>query len=166
MFDAYFRMLCDYNYWAHRRVWACVTQLDAAQFTQVMGPDRTSVHAQMAHVVGAEWLWINRLMGTSPDRILTVDDLADREAIPTRWDAVEADVRSFVASLDDEALLAEVEYTTTKGIPQREACQALLAHLFNHGTDHRAQVLSLIGQLGGPTVEQDMLFYFREGRGA
>ena len=162
MLETYFKLLCDYNYWAHRRVWDCVMQLDEAQFTRVLGPDRTSVHAQMAHVVGAEWLWINRLQGASPDRILTVDDLPTREAIRARWDAVEAEVRAFVAGLDDEALLADVDYTTTRGTSQHEACYALLAHLFNHGTDHRAQVLGLIGQLGGPTVEQDMLFYLRE----
>jgi len=165
MLDAYFRMLCDYSYWAHRRVWGCVLQLDEVRFTQVMGPDQTSVHAQMAHVVSAEWVWISRLRGVSPDHTLTTADLPTRAAIRTRWDAVEADVRAFVAGLDDAALLAEVAYTTTKGAPQHEACHALLAHLFNHGTDHRAQVLSLIGQLGGPTVEQDMLFYLREQRG-
>jgi uncharacterized damage-inducible protein DinB len=164
MLETYFKLMCDYNYWAHRRVWDCVMQLDEAQFTRELGPDRTSVHAQMAHVVGAEWLWISRLRGLSPDRILTVDDLPTRAAIRARWDAVEADARAFVNELDDEALLAEIDYTTTRGSAQREVCQALLAHLFNHGTDHRAQVLGLIGQLGGPTVEQDMLFYLRERR--
>ena len=130
-----------------------------------MGPDQVSVHSQMAHVVGVEWLWLNRLRGVSPDRILTVDDLPTREALRARWDTVEADVRAFVAGLDDDALLAEVDYTTMKGMSQTNLCREILAHVFNHGTDHRAQVLSLIGQFGGPTVEQDMLFFFREGHG-
>jgi uncharacterized damage-inducible protein DinB len=140
-------------------------QLDEAQFTRTLGPDQTSVHAQLVHVVEVEWLWVCRLRGVDPGRFLTTADLPDRAAIRARWDAVAAEVRAFVAGLDDAALLAEVEYTTTKGVPQRDVCHELLAHLFNHGTDHRAQILSLIGQLGGPTVEQDMLFYLRERRG-
>ena len=102
MLDAYFKQLCDYNYWAHWRVWNCVMQLDEGQFTRIMGPDQVSVHSQMAHVVGVEWLWLNRLRGASPDRILTVDDLPTREALRARWDTVEADVRAFVAGLDDD----------------------------------------------------------------
>ncbi len=165
MLDTCFRTLCDYNYWAHRRVWACVAQLDEAQFTRTLGPDQTSVHAQLVHVVEVEWLWVCRLRGVDPGRFLTTADLPDRAAIRARWDAVEAEVRAFVGGLDDAALLGEVMYTTTKGVPQHDVCHELLAHLFNHGTDHRAQILGLIGRLGGPTVEQDMLYYVRERRG-
>jgi uncharacterized damage-inducible protein DinB len=35
-------------------------------------------------------------------------------------------------------------------------------HVINHGTDHRAQILAMLNQLGGETVEQDLIFYLRE----
>jgi uncharacterized damage-inducible protein DinB len=38
----------------------------------------------------------------------------------------------------------------------------VLIHVVNHGTDHRAQMLRLIGDYGGQTFEQDIIFYLRE----
>jgi uncharacterized damage-inducible protein DinB len=35
----------------------------------------------------------------------------------------------------------------------------ILAHVVNHGTDHRAQVLDLLHRLGAPNVEQDLIYY-------
>jgi uncharacterized damage-inducible protein DinB len=34
-----------------------------------------------------------------------------------------------------------------------------LMQILNHSTDHRAQILSLIHQLGGATIAQDLIFY-------
>ena len=39
--------------------------------------------------------------------------------------------------------------------------QALL-HVANHGTDHRAQILRLLHDLGVETVSQDYIFYIYE----
>ena len=36
-----------------------------------------------------------------------------------------------------------------------------LIHVVNHSTDHRAQMLRLIGDYGGQTFEQDIIFYLR-----
>jgi uncharacterized damage-inducible protein DinB len=35
----------------------------------------------------------------------------------------------------------------------------VLLHVVNHGTDHRAQLLRLINDLGVKTVSQDYIFY-------
>jgi uncharacterized damage-inducible protein DinB len=32
--------------------------------------------------------------------------------------------------------------------------------MVNHGTDHRAQILRLLYDLGAPTFEQDMIIYW------
>jgi uncharacterized damage-inducible protein DinB len=37
-----------------------------------------------------------------------------------------------------------------------------LAHVVNHGTDHRGQILATLHGLGAPTVEQDMMFFLWE----
>jgi uncharacterized damage-inducible protein DinB len=34
-----------------------------------------------------------------------------------------------------------------------------VAHVVNHGTDHRAQVLRILYELGAPTFEQDIMEY-------
>jgi uncharacterized damage-inducible protein DinB len=35
----------------------------------------------------------------------------------------------------------------------------VLSHLVNHGTDHRAQVLRALHELGAPTFSQDLIHH-------
>jgi len=38
----------------------------------------------------------------------------------------------------------------------------LLTHVANHGTDHRAQTFAMLHQMGAPTLEQDIILFFRD----
>ncbi|MCE7948301.1 MAG: hypothetical protein DYG88_12830 [Chloroflexi bacterium CFX4] len=37
----------------------------------------------------------------------------------------------------------------------------MLLHLFNHGTDHRAQTLAMLHTLGAETVDQNRIAFLR-----
>jgi uncharacterized damage-inducible protein DinB len=159
---SYFRMLFDYTYWAHRKVWVCIEALTEAQFTQPVDYAFGSIRGQVVHTMGAERIWLSRLNGSSPTAMLAESDYPTRADVRAAWDEIEADVRAHVNALNDDALLTNIVYRTMKGIEQRQPVYQLLAHLANHGTDHRAQTLSMLYQLGAPTVEQDLLLYYRE----
>ena len=157
---AYFRRLFDYNYWAHRRVWECVEQLTESQFTQPCDYSIGSIHDQMVHTMAAEWLWLARVCGTSPSSLFGTADYPTRAAVRAKWDAIEADWRAYVDRLEDSQINEVIEYVSLNGKMTR--CTPLwecLMQVINHGTDHRAQTLALIHQVGGKTVEQDFIFY-------
>lgn len=157
-----FRMLYDYNYWAHRRVWDCVMKLTDAQFTAGSEYSLGSVHAQLVHVMSAEEIWFFRLRGESLAAMRKPEDFPTRLEIRHKWNLIERDVRAYVNRLTDADLLTNVCYRTTTGKTCSDSLAGVLLHVVNHGTDHRAQILSLIDQLGGETVEQDLIFYMRE----
>ncbi len=46
-----------------------------------------------------------------------------------------------------------------RGGVHRSAVWEILAHVVNHTTDHRAQMLRLLYDLGAPTFEQDFVIY-------
>lgn len=158
----YIRTLYDYNYWAHRKVWDCAATLTEEQFTRDLGYSWKSIRGQLVHVMGAEWLWFQRLRGTSPGGLPAEANYPTREAIRQEWDTIETDVRGYVNALTNESLATAIDYRTTSGKPQSQPKWQILLHVVNHGTDHRAQILAMLYQLGAPTVEQDLLFYFRE----
>jgi uncharacterized damage-inducible protein DinB len=157
----YFKTLYDYNYWTHRKVWECVLTLSDEEFTRDIGYSWKSIRGQLVHVMSAEWAWFSRLGGTSPTAVLAEADYPTREAIRQKWDAVEADVRAHVGGLTTEQLGQVIDYKTTQGAPYSQPQWQILMHAANHSTDHRAQILAMLYQLGAPTVEQDVLFYFR-----
>lgn len=158
----FIRMLYDYNYWAHRLIWQTgISTLTDAQFTQPFDYSVGGIHHQVVHVMSAEWLWFSRLTGTSPRAMLNPEDYPDRAAVRIKWDEIEVMVRNTINTLTENQLAEDVVYATTSGKVHRQSIGELLLHLANHGTDHRAQLLMMLHQLGAPTVEQDLIVYLR-----
>jgi uncharacterized damage-inducible protein DinB len=161
----HFRRLFDYNYWAHERVWTCVMQLSDEQFGRDHDYSSGSVHKQVVHTMGVEWVWLQRVHGISPEAVPKRYLFPTRESIRTNWDQVEIDWYTYIDGLTDAQLDEPVSYnyigdTEVHTTPLWE----LLMQVINHGTDHRAQTLALIHQLGGATVEQDIAIYSWERR--
>lgn len=157
------RTMYDYNNWAHRLVWQSVMSLTDEQFIQPIDYSWGSIKGQIIHTMSAEWMWFQRLNGTSPKSMFNPDDFPTREAIRTHWDNIERDVvRAYVDPLDDAKLTSMFTYTTTSGMSHTQSVGEILLHIVNHGTDHRAQTLAMLHQLGAATIEQDFVFYLRE----
>lgn len=157
---AYFRRMFDYTYWAHRQVWACITELNDEQYNRPCDYSVGSVHEQVVHTMGAELLWLQRVCRVAPDPFLSATDFPDRDAVRARWDQIEADWGAFAAGLQDEHLAENIEYVSISGNTRRvQPLWEGLTQIINHATDHRAQTLALIHQVGGRTIEQDFVFY-------
>lgn len=157
---AYFRRMIDYTFWEHRQVWGCVLALSEDLYCRPCDYSIGSVHEQVVHTMGAEWLWLQRVRDEAPDSFLRADDFADRDAVRTRWDEIESGWRAFVDVLKDEQLEQPVRYfaMTDKSWHEQPLWEGL-AQIVNHATDHRAQILALIHQVGGKTMAQDFIYY-------
>jgi uncharacterized damage-inducible protein DinB len=158
----YFRRLYDYNFWAHRQVWACALELTDEQFARPHNYSIGSMHAQLVHTMGAEWLWLERLHGTSHNALPTPAEYPTREAIRARWDTVEADWRAYLNNVTEFQITQKLEYQNLSGKHYNTPLFEILMHVANHGTDHRAQMLALLHHLGTKTIEQDVIVYVRE----
>ncbi|PJF40302.1 MAG: hypothetical protein D6737_09785 [Chloroflexi bacterium] len=159
-------LMYRYNYWAWARVWACVDTLSDAQFSQDVGYSMRSVHGQLVHAMSAEALWFSRLQGTSWRSMYKNEDYPTRDAIRTKWREVEAEVWHYLNKLTPDDLNETFTYRTMSGVEYTDSRLQVLIHVVNHATDHRAQTLATIHQVGGETVEQDLIFYLREKRSA
>ncbi len=111
--------------------------------------------------MSAEWVWFSRIQGTSPTSMLKNEDYPDRAVVRATWDEIETEIRSIVQMLKDAQLEQIIEYKNTSGQVFAQKMSEILAHVVNHSTDHRAQTLAMLHQLGAPTVEQDMIGYLR-----
>jgi uncharacterized damage-inducible protein DinB len=158
---AYFRRMINYTFWAHRRVWEQVALLTDEQFTRPCDYSVGSVHQQVVHTMSAEWLWLQRVQGTSPAAYIeNTEAYPTRAAVRAEWDRIEAAWRAYGAALTDDQLEQTIEYVSVNGKVRRTQVRwEALAQVINHATDHRAQMLFLIHQLGGKTNEQDFIFY-------
>src|SRR4029077_695227 len=93
-----------YNHWANQRSLASVAPLSPEQFTRNMGNSFSSVRDTLAHILSAEWIWLERWLGRSPKSMLPASDFPTVEALRQRWATVEQDLSRFLPTLTPERL--------------------------------------------------------------
>jgi uncharacterized damage-inducible protein DinB len=153
-----FRHFYDYHFAENRKIWdTYVTPLSHEHFTQEVDYSYGSVRDQIIHLMSVDDAWFSELRGVEPSEPFTPANLDDRESIRAHWDRVERKMRDYLAELRDDMLF-------DKPIEEPEEDKDLivwqvLLHVVNHGTDHRAQLLRLLNDLGVKTTSQDYIFY-------
>jgi uncharacterized damage-inducible protein DinB len=156
------RSLYDYNAWANHRSLDGAATLATEQFVKPMGSSFSSVRDTLAHIYGAEWLWLERFQGRSPASLPDGTQFADVASLRERWNEHEGRLLSFVRGLKQADLDRVMEYKTLKFGVYRNPLWQSMQHLVNHGTYHRGQVTTMLRQLGGQPVLTDLMHFYRE----
>jgi uncharacterized damage-inducible protein DinB len=152
-----FRQFYDYHFTENRKIWdSYIMPLSHEQFTQDVRYSHGSVRDQIVHLISADDYWFSGLRGVERPDSLNPASFNNRESIRTHWDSIEQNMRNYLEKLRDD-MLFEKPFTDGED-PDLELWQALL-HVANHGTDHRAQILRLLNDLGVETTSQDYIFY-------
>ena len=144
------RYLFDYDRWATGKVLAELDGIsgDLWSATGVVG--ERGIGSILVHQLGAAQRWRNGIQQTGeeprPEResLLTVDDLRARWR--EEWDAVDA----WLPTMSQDFL----DY-----VHDGVAVWQMLAHVLNHGTQHRSEAAALLTDAGHSPGEIDMIFY-------
>jgi uncharacterized damage-inducible protein DinB len=108
-------------------------------------------------MMDADEIWFSELRDVQPLEPVPPTGEDDRDVIRAHWDRVEQRMRLYLADLQDDMLFA-TPITEPEDDKDLIVWQVLL-HVVNHGTDHRAQLLRLLNDLGVETTSQDYIFY-------
>jgi uncharacterized damage-inducible protein DinB len=153
-----FRHFYEYHFSENRKIWdSYIASLPYEKFVQNVGYSHGSVREQIVHLMCVDEAWFSELQGIEPLEPLPSVNFDDRENIRTHWDDIEKKMRNYLAKLQDDSVFE-------KPIKEPEEDKDLivwqvLLHVVNHGTDHRAQLLRLLNDLGAKTESQDYIFY-------
>lgn len=154
------QVLFDYNYVAHDRVWDCVMELTPEQFVAESDYSWGSIRNHLVHVMSVDNRWLARIDNrVLPDR-LEPADYPDQDATREMWNDIRDNVISYVTTLSPSEVSENIEIDLPhRGGQYQNLRWEILLHMMNHGTDHRAQMLARLHDLGAITVEQDMILY-------
>lgn len=144
-----------YNEWAWQRVFPSLAALPPEEYFRERPFFWGSLHGLTVHSYGAEWIWFQRVQGTSPTALPQADAFPDLAAVRARWDPLRAEWRSFAQGLTDADLAQVVTSQNTQGAPRRLVLADLLQHVMNHATEHRSQMTPILFQLGHATEPLD-----------
>jgi uncharacterized damage-inducible protein DinB len=147
-----FRHFYQYHFAENRKIWdSFVVQLSDQQFNQEMEYSQGSVRDQIFHLIRVDGAWFNDPGAAALPNRPDPADTPDRASIRAHWDEVERTMRSYLAGLQDEMLASK----PLSGEDQDLLLWQVLLHVVNHGTDHRAQLLRTLSDLGVRTGPQD-----------
>jgi uncharacterized damage-inducible protein DinB len=153
-----FRHFYNYHFTENRKIWdRYVTPLAYEQFTKAVDYSHGSVRDQIVYLMSCDDTWFRELRGVEPSEPYTPAAFDDRKIIRAHWDSIEQSMRNYLAELRDDVLFDTPieEPDEDKGL----IVWQVLLHVVNHGTDHRAQVLRLLNDLGVKTTSQDYIFF-------
>lgn len=155
--------LFAYNRWANGKTLDAVAALTEEEFTRPIGGSFGSVQGTLAHLSGADWVWLERWHGRSPRALPPSENAPALDVLREKWTEVQGRQKSFVEGLTPEKLGQTLTYVNFQGQTWTYPLGEALIHLVNHGTYHRGQVATLLRQLGKSAVSTDYLRYIDAG---
>lgn len=156
------RLLYDFNAWANNRTLDACATLTTEQLTRDLGSSFKSVRDTLAHVYGAEWIWMERWHGRIPTGLPSASDFPDLQTLRRRYAEMDQNLVDYVASLTADDLQRALTVKTSSGTTFAQPLWQMLQHLANHGSYHRGQVATMLRQLGAKPVGTDLIGFYRE----
>ena len=153
-------LLYRYDRWANGLVFGCASKLTGEQLTMDLHSSHRSVRDTLAHILGANWVWLERWRGTSPKTLLDARQFPNVMSLSARLKEIEQQQIEFITTLTDESLDRVIAYTNTKGEHWEYPLGHLMQHVVNHSSYHRGQVTTMLRQLGADAASVDLLYFF------
>lgn len=170
-----YRALARYNRWANRKLYALTAELDDGERRRDRGAFFGSLHGTLNHLVLADRTWMLRFTGDheryvsrtamgEPILARTHDHelYDDFERLHRERERTDEDILEWTYGLDEHALDRVLEYTTSRGEPQRHPAWWAVGHMFNHQAHHRGQAVTLLSQAGLTLGVTDLIAMLRE----
>jgi uncharacterized damage-inducible protein DinB len=138
-----------YNRRANEALYTVCAGLSGAEYRRNLGAFFGSVHGTLNHLLLGDTIWMTRFEGgahpsTDLDGIL----FEKFDALRVAREQMDRRIEHFFSALPDGFDKATVCYVNNAGFESEDPLEVILPHFFNHQTHHRAQVHTLLSQLG------------------
>lgn len=153
------QLLYRYNQWSTAKILNAAANLTTEQYLAPGPFPHGGLRGTLVHALFAEWIWRSRWEGTSPTVRLKPEDFPTFETLRTRWAEEERRLMAFVDGLTDEQLNATFDYTSTEGKPYSRVLWQAMAHVVNHGTQHKTEAAAILTGFGRSPGDIDLIYY-------
>ena len=155
-------ILYKYNQWANAKILHTAAPITAEQFIAPASFPHGGLRGTLVHALFAEWIWRTRWEGTSPTSRLKQEDFPTVASLRARWLEEEEQLMNFVNDVTDERLNNTFHYNNLSGKPFTRVLWHAMAHVVNHGTQHRTEAAAMLTDLGHSPGDIDMVYFLDE----
>jgi uncharacterized damage-inducible protein DinB len=155
--------LYAFGRWANARTLESVSPLTPEEYNRQVGGSFGSVQGTLAHLYGADWVWLERWHGRSPRALPAAQQVPTLDVLREKWREVEDGHAEFVGAITPERMEEKLTYVNFAGKTWTYPLGEALLHVANHGTYHRGQVATLLRQLDKTPISTDYLRFLDAG---
>jgi uncharacterized damage-inducible protein DinB len=155
-----------YHHWASDRIHDALADVTGAELEKPWSGNFGTGRALLRHVVGVEWLWVERFGGVSPAAIPEPPAGADARWFRAEWEKSRPRQAELVRGVSAARLAAGLTFKNLKGEEMTHPLGELMTHVVNHGTYHRGQLSHLLRDLGRKAPGTDYLVWLGERKKA
>ena len=145
-----------FHAWANDRILATAAELSDEQLRRPERFDHGSAFYTIRHLVDVDWSWRELCIGHDVgetyvwDHGFVLDDLPALHAFCVQEDGR---LRRYVESLDDASLAESLALSADFSRPR----WLIVAHVVNHGTQHRSELARYLTECGHSPGDLDLL---------
>jgi uncharacterized damage-inducible protein DinB len=155
--------ITSYNLWANRKIVGFLSDLSPALLDKELISSFKSIRATVYHIWDAENIWLSRLNGTSFTSWPSKDFKgSDKEAFDAFMKQSE-DLAEYTAKLSEEELGVQFSYKTLDGKQFTNSRSDVIAHVVNHSTFHRGQLITMLRNAGFTQLSSTDFITFARG---
>lgn len=155
------QLLYQYNAWANLRILNAAAKTSVEQFLASASFPQGGLRNTLTHILFAGWIWRTRWLGVSPKDRLKPEDFPTFASLREQWDNEEQALNEFIDGLDDERLNTTFIYKTTSGEMKDDVLWQAMAHVVNHGTQHRSEAAAMLTEFNFSPGDLDMILFLR-----
>ena len=144
----YFITLASYNIWANEIVHSWFDKLTQEQWEQSVISSFPSLSATSLHTAGAETIWLDRLNKVAEPRWLPNIIKGGKKEVQDAWKKSSQELQSFIENFDETKIQHSVSFKRPDGNFYELSYYQIYAHVFNHSTYHRGQIVTMLRQVG------------------
>lgn len=157
------RTIIAYNWWANARILDAASGLTGEDLDREVSPTFGSIGANLRHVVAAEMGWHSVLAGIPLQRPEGIRSPAPISDIRNWYEDSRERLDSYRASITDASIDAEI-HAERSGEKYSWPAWQVLAHVVNHGTQHRAETGAALAAMGYSPGDLDFIYFVAQRR--
>ena len=152
-----------YNIWANQRILDCINNLSDDQIDREIASSFSSIKKTVLHIWDAESIWWQRLKLSEKISRFSEEFTGSFAELVKKLDQQSTEWKDWVDNATDVQLQHVFAYQNTKKEQFKQPVYEMLLHLFNHGTYHRGQLVTMLRQLGVEKIPPtDFILFVRK----
>lgn len=140
--------LGNYHLWANKRVLDTIQNLPADYFTREVPSSFPTLQLTLIHLLGAESLWLQRLQMNENTGFDAEKFKGPFNDLASAMISHNEELIQWIKGQKDNFFEHTIAYYNSKKQYFKQPVYQCLLQLFNHGTYHRGQIVTMFHELG------------------